>query len=246
MKSVNLLHQYIIDEDISNINKFIRKLPFDEFHSYESFILSKCITYSKAELYRYYKNKGFRYMLLGRWRDKNYKIQQDLYNGIKYNTIRINIFEELKKEMAQYHFKELLFLVLENSLREKHIEFARELYFTYIEIYNSSFVSSIMIMFIEHNVNDVFVEYVKKCNNMKFIRLWADMFENTFVLKWMYDNNQMCNVEKDPYCRITPYYRVNTHYRYLLGAYGLNYDGKKANDEIYVKYMTTMMKMISK
>lgn len=244
MEPVNLLHQYIIDEDIPNINKLIRELPYDEFHSYESFILSECITYSKAELYRYYKNKGFRYMPLGPWGDETYKIPQDLHNGIKYKTIKINILEEVKKEMAYHQFKELLLIVLENSLREKHIEFVRELYFTYIEIYNSSFEISIMIMVIEHNVNDVFVEYVKKYNNMKFIRLWADMFENTFVLKWLYDNNQMVETGYDHYKRLKYYRRLGSGYMFLLAKYKLEYNGRMINEDIYKDYMTKMMKAI--
>lgn len=244
MEPVHFLRQYIIDEDISNINKFIRELPYDDFHSYECFILSECITYSKAEIYRYYKNKGFRYMSLDPWGDEIYKKTQDLRNGIKYKTIKINILEELKKEMAQHQFKELLFIVLEYSFQEKHIEFVRELYFTYIDIYNSSFVNSFMIMFIEHNVNDVFIEYVKKYNNMKFIRLWADMFENSFVLKWLYDNNRMVETGYDHYKRLKYYRRLKSGYMFLLAKYQLEYNGRMINEDIYNDYMKIMMKAI--
>lgn len=244
MEPTNLLRQYIINEDISSITQFIRELSYDEYRSYECFILSECITYSKAELYRYYKNKGFRYMPLDSWGDENYKKMQDLHNGIKHKTINISIIEELKKDMAQHHFKELLFGLLEHSLREKHIEFTRELYFTYIDIYNSSFEISIMIMIIEHNVNDVFVEYIKKYNNMKIIRTWADMFENTFVLKWLYDNNQMVETGYDNYKRLKYYRRLKSGYMFLLAKYRLEYNGRMINEDIYKDYMTKMMKAI--
>lgn len=245
MEPVHLLRQYIIDEDISNINKFIRELSYEQLESYESFILSECITYSKTDLYRYYKNKGFRYMSLDSLGDETYKKAQDLHNGIKYKTIKINIIEELKKEMAQHQFKELLFIVLERSLREKHIEFVRELYFTYIDIYNSSPDNSIMIMVIELNVNDVFVEYVKKFNNMKFIRLWADMFENSFVLKWLYDNNRMVETGYDHYKRLKYYRRLKSGYMFLLAKYQLEYNGRIINEDIYKDYMNLLMKTIA-
>jgi hypothetical protein len=236
MSAFYTIKDCIFNNDLNSIKACFKSKPILS-KGQQSILISTSIQAGRAEIYTYlYHNKKFDYV------EMNYS--NDIRECIRYNSLNIEILEAIRYDF--YGFDNAIFNYILICCEEHKPEFVRMLYFKYRDIYHKFLFPSTMSYVIQLHIHDVFLDYVQIWTDMKEIRKMCDIYQNGFVLKWLHENNKMCNVEKDPYCRVASYYRVNTHYKYLLGAYGLNYDGKKASDEIYVKYMTAMMKIVSK
>ena len=226
----------IFKDDLKTIKRLIKnKVYFTK--GQQCRLMSIAIQGGKANIYTYlYDKTNFEYI------EMNYS--NDLMECIRYNNLSIDILEAVRNHF--YNFDNVIFHLILLCCQEHKPEYVRMLYFKYRDIYRKFLYSSVMSYLIQLRIHDVFLDYVEIWVDMKELRKMCDIYQNEFVLKWLYENNKLCNAEKDPYYRTVPYFRVNIRYKYLLGALGLDYDGEKASDQIYVKYMNAMMKMVSK
>jgi hypothetical protein len=239
---IRILEEYIIDENISEIDNIFNGFQSRQY-DLENYVLYRCIIHSNPTLFRYYRNKGFTISGYG-FHEKYTKIYFHLENAIKLKTLKITMIEEIRKDIDEYKFKNMILSYLEYSLEVKNIEFARKLYFQYKEICDSDYIDIVLVYLIQLKINDIFLEYVKLTSDMKNVRIWADAYQNTFVLKWLYDTGRIVEIGVDPYKRIPSYERVGTPYKFMLAKYNLEFNGAKVSQTIYKDYMNLLMKVI--
>jgi hypothetical protein len=236
----NIIRNYVIEENIAELDKI-----FDgkRLYDLEKYLMDTCIIYSKPELYRYYKNKGF--VVSGYGVQEQYlRIHFKMKTAIQQKSLTMSMVEEIRKEIDNYTFTKMVLTFLEYSLDIGNIEFARTLYYTYKEICDSHYFDIVLVYVIQKKVNDLFLEFVKKTTDMKNVRIWADAYQNAFVLNWLYETGQMVETGYDPYKRILSYELVGSQYKFLLSKYGLEYNGVKVPQTIYKDYMNSLMKLI--
>lgn len=236
----SIVSQYIKDENIIELDKIFDGKRLCEL---ELYLMDMCIIYSKPELYRYYRDKGF--IVRGYdYQERFYRIHFNMKIAIQDRILTMGMIEEIRKEIHNYTFTKMILTFLEYSLDIGNIEFARRLYYKYKEICSSHYVDIVLVYVIQKKVDDLFLEFVKRTTDMKNVRIWADAYQNAFVLKWLYETGQMVETGFDPYKRISSYERVGSQYKFLLSKYGLEYNGIKVPQTIYKDYMNSLMKLI--
>jgi hypothetical protein len=237
-----LLEKYVINENISEINKIFLWFKHRK-NGLEDHIIYLCIKHSKPTLYRYYKQRGFD---LSGESDHDIEVKYKWYlkNSIKSGRLTILFIEEIKNEIKEYYLLDLLYDLFKYALEVGNIDFASELALEYIDIYQSDNLHCMIAYLVEYNVRDVFLEYVKKITNMRDVRILIDRYQNIFLLKWLYDTGQMVETGFDKYNVLPEYNKLGNSYRFLLAKYNLQYKGEKVPQTIYNDYIKLLMKNI--